>query len=88
MDTGAAKYEHRFPGSAWSAFVEYAGFKVDGSSAYNGGATPVTSNNVMAGLKLNFGEPTLLAEDRHGATFGVPTFLRALNWTYFGGGLY
>ena len=86
--TWGARYEHRFMGTPWSVFLDYAGFRVDGSSAYNGGATPVVSNNIMGGVKLSFGQPTLLAEDRQGATFDVPTFLRALNWTYFGGGLY
>ncbi len=85
--TWGAKYEHRFMGTMWSVVVEYAGFRVAGTSNYEG-PYPVTSNNVMGGIKLSFGQPTLLAEDRHGATFDVPTFLRALNWTYLGGGLY
>lgn len=82
-----AVYEHRFAGSMWSMYGEYAGFRVSGRNDSDG-SFHATSNNLMGGIRLHFGQPTLLAEDRNGATFDSPGFLRALDWTYLGGGFY
>ena len=72
-----ALWEHKFAGP-FSGFLEYAGWR------YNDTDTPtytVTSHNFLVGAKVYFGQPTLLANDRNGATFDMPKFIRALPWS-------
>jgi hypothetical protein len=81
-------YEHRFEASPWALFVEYAGYETRTSgwpgalgSLVNGGK--VTENLALIGVRAHFGDATLLAQDRIGATFDMPKFTRALPWACF-----
>ena len=69
-------YEHRFD-SPFSVYAEYAGFSMDGDSAR------ATEHMVMVGIKAYVNQGTLLANDRNGATFDMPKFVRALPWSYW-----
>lgn len=77
-------YERRLGASPWSLFVEYASIRSEaagwpGSSSFNGNR--VTDNMVLLGLRANFGDATLLSQDRSGATFNLPKISRALSWS-------
>src|SRR5690606_38608741 len=81
-------YEHRFEASPWALFVEYAGYEIKTSgwpgargSLVNGGK--LTENMVLVGVRAHFGDATLLAQDRTGATFDMPKFMRAIAWSCF-----
>jgi hypothetical protein len=77
-------YEHRLGTSPWSLYVEYAGFRNEAagwssSSSLNG--NKITENMVLLGVRANFGDATLLSQDRGGATFNLPKFSRAISWS-------
>jgi hypothetical protein len=75
-----AGIEHRLANSPFSFFAGYAGDSIKGNYRYTCGDNTVTQHTFMVGAKMNFGEPTLLANDRRGATFELPTFHRAMPW--------
>ena len=70
-------YEHKFS-NPFSAYVEYAGFNTE---ATNDGYR-ATEHMVMVGLRAYLNQGTLLSNDRNGATFDLPKFVRALPWSY------
>ena len=74
-----ASYEHRFPGPL-SGFVEYAGFT---NSNRSGDGYRATENQVMGGVRINFGTGTLLQNDRNGATLDMPKIVRPFAWSYY-----
>jgi hypothetical protein len=77
-----AKYEHKFDNLPLSAFIEYAGFRMtstDNDSKWN-------SDILKVGVNLWLNQPTLLANDRNGATFDMPKFIRALPMSCLVGG--
>lgn len=86
-----ASFEHRFDNSPLAIFVQYSGFRYssrfdfesDGDSFHEHQAA--TEHIVMGGVKLYFGEGTLLANDRSGTTFDMPQFIRALPWATLAG---
>jgi hypothetical protein len=78
-----ASIEHRLMNSPFSVFAEYAGDRIDGSGrGFCWGDNTVTQHTFLFGAKINFGEPTLLANDRRGATFDLPKFHRAMPWSW------
>jgi hypothetical protein len=66
--------EARMAASPFSVFVEYTGDRISSPG------TSVTQQSVMAGLKLNFGEPTLIDSERKGAGFDLPKTYRGMPW--------
>ena len=64
--------ERRHDGSAFSIFGEYSGDLISG---FRG---TITQHAFLAGVKLNFGQETMLENDRQGATFDLPKFYRAM----------
>ena len=71
-------YEHKFM-APLSAFVEYAAMttlNVDDTILNPKG----TESQIMGGIKIYMGQPTLLANDRAGATLDLPKIGRQLFW--------
>jgi hypothetical protein len=70
-------YEKRMPNSDLSYYLEYAGYKF---RDWNGAYEHMTEHLFMVGVRKNFGYPTLIAADRHGASYDIPKFMRAHSW--------
>jgi hypothetical protein len=77
--------ENRLTGSPFSFFAGYAGDRIKGQADFCNNSNEVTQHTFLVGAKMNFGEPTLLANDRHGATFDLPKFHRAMPWSEVSG---
>jgi hypothetical protein len=60
----------------FSLFVEYTGDRITGGTT----PTTVTQQSLLAGVKLNFGEPTLIDSERKGAGFDLPKTYRGMPW--------
>lgn len=67
-----ANVERRFANSPFSVFAEYAGDRISGSRG------DITLHTFLLGGKFNFGEPTLIANERRGTAFDSPKFFRAM----------
>jgi len=78
VNWGVLYERNKFMATPFSAYIEYAGFKYKDSSHV---AAHVTENLVMVGMKIYFNHDTLLANDRTGATFDMPKFMRAQAWS-------
>jgi hypothetical protein len=72
-----ASWEHRYDGTPFSAGVEYNGFRINGPDGW------AVEHVVEATLKLHFGDDTLQAQDRQGATLDIPNFNRATAWAWW-----
>jgi hypothetical protein len=71
-------WEQQLAVNPLSVFVSYTGYKAGGDPSYGS-----TQNQVVAGLKVNFGGGTLMDQDRHGAALDLPnTLLAAQTWDY------
>lgn len=73
-----AAYEHRFAGKPLSVFLAYEGMNYQDSIQGSNGR--VDESKVMAGARLYVNEGTLLYNDRNGATWDMPKFLKTLSW--------
>jgi len=71
----AATYEHKFNMSPVSAFIQYAGGDVKSSQSPN---QRTREHTFVAGLRWYFNQGTLQANDRTGATYDTPGFIRYL----------
>ena len=78
VNWGVLYERNKFLGTPFSAYIEYAGFKYSDKSHWD---AHVTENLVMVGAKIYFNQDTLLANDRTGATFDMPKFMRAQAWS-------
>lgn len=73
-----ALYEHKFANLPMSGFVEYAGFV---NSNESGDGYKATEHQFMVGVRFMIDQPTLLAQDRQGATLDMPTIVRPVFWS-------
>lgn len=74
----AARYEQGIQGSLWSWYLEYAGM-----SGHNKPDSYKSDYHMfLIGMRTYFGQGTLLANDRSGATFDLPKFTRHLSHAY------
>jgi hypothetical protein len=78
VNWGMLYERNKFLGTPFSAYLEYAGFRY---KQYN---DHITENLVMVGMKIYFNQDTLLSNDRTGATFDMPKFMRAQAWSGIG----
>jgi hypothetical protein len=76
-----ALWEHKFDMKPLSVYFEYAGFRLTDSN-YPSDTYAWTNHAFMFGAKLYLNQPTLLANDRNGATFDLPKFPKALPYGY------
>jgi hypothetical protein len=71
----AATYEHKFDTNPLSVFVQYSG--ADLKSTENPGDR-IREQTVVAGVRWYFNQGTLISNDRMGATYDTPGFIRYL----------
>ena len=75
-----ALYEHKFANVPISGFGEYAGFSNSNETNHY---TSSTEHQFMVGLRFMIDQPTLLAQDREGATLDMPKIVRPLAWSNY-----
>jgi hypothetical protein len=68
-----AMYEHKFDRHPLSVFIQYTGGDLKST---NNPEDRIIEHTVMAGVRLYFGQGTLLSNDRTGATYDTPGFIR------------
>jgi len=78
-----ATYEHRIANTPWSWYAEYAGFRkeVDWFEPTAGDNKVKTTEHIgMIGLRAHFNHPDLISQERYGARYDMPKFIRSLPW--------
>lgn len=71
----AATYEHKFDAHPLSVFVQYSGGRLKSTE---NPSDMITEHTIVGGFRWYFNQGTLLANDRTGATYDTPGFIRYL----------
>jgi hypothetical protein len=83
-----ASYEHMVSGRPWSWYIEYAGYRHTTKNSVDPfftATTRMTEHIAMVGIRLHLNQPSLQSQERTGARYDMPKFIRALPWTFGGG---